>query len=156
MANEAFSIQRNPVRSREEVQLPLIEGSYSRGKCIRLKTSWCRLLKQNEMSVHNVPSVIHVCCILHNMLEIRKEMFMESKNKNIIPCIDKSSSIIQYYIIRILLIIVFVHLQTQDMIENSYEEYWFQQIQVEIEMFDASGEEGSHVTQNVGMGEYRR
>ena len=99
------------------------------------------------MSVHNVPSVIHACCFLHNMLEIRKEMFMESKNKNIIPCIDKFSSIIQYYIIRILLIIVFVHLQTQDVIENSYEEYWFQEIQVEIEMFDASGEEGSHVTE---------
>ena len=44
----------------------------------RLKARWRRLLKQNEMSVRNVPSVIHACCILHNMLEIRKEMFMES------------------------------------------------------------------------------
>ena len=35
MANEAFSTKRNTVRSREEVQLPLIEGSNSRGKCIR-------------------------------------------------------------------------------------------------------------------------
>ena len=78
MAHEAFSTQRNPVRSREEVQLPLIEGSNSRGKRIwstEGSSRWRRLLKQNEMSVRNVPSVIHACCILHKMLEIRRDVY---------------------------------------------------------------------------------
>ena len=59
--------------------IPLIKGSIVVENAFgRLKARWRRLLKQNEMSVRNVPSVIHACCILHNMLEIRKEMFIES------------------------------------------------------------------------------
>ena len=44
----------------------------------RLKARWRRLLKQNEMNVANVPAVVHSCCILHNMCEIRKETFLDS------------------------------------------------------------------------------
>ena len=55
-----------------------------------------------------------------------------------------------------ILIIVIVHLQTQHMIENGYEEYWFQEIQVESEMLDASEQGGSHVRKGVGMVEYCR
>ena len=41
-----------------------------------------------------------------------------------------------------ILIIVIVHLQTQDVIENHCEEYWFQENQVESEMLE-SGEGGA-------------
>ena len=44
----------------------------------RLKARWRRLLKQNEMNVVNIPAVVHSCCILHNMCEIRKEVSLES------------------------------------------------------------------------------
>ena len=42
------------------------------------------------------------------------------------------------------------------MIENGYEEYWFQEIQVESEMLDASEQGGSHVRKGMGMVEYCR
>ena len=44
----------------------------------RLKARWRRLRKQNEMRVTNVPAVVLSCCILHNMCEVRREVFLES------------------------------------------------------------------------------
>jgi hypothetical protein len=32
----------------------------------RLKARWRRLLKQNDMSMENVPNVVASCCVLHN------------------------------------------------------------------------------------------
>ena len=44
----------------------------------RLKARWRCLRKQNEMRVTNVPAVVLSCCILHNMCEVRREVFLES------------------------------------------------------------------------------
>ena len=35
-----------------------------------LKARWRRLLKQNDMNVENVPTVVGACCILHNICQI--------------------------------------------------------------------------------------
>ena len=43
----------------------------------RLKARWRRLLKQNDMSISNVPHVIMACCILHNICEVHGEAFNE-------------------------------------------------------------------------------
>lgn len=43
----------------------------------RLKARWRRLMKQNDMVVHNVPKVIAACCILHNVCEVHGEVFDE-------------------------------------------------------------------------------
>ena len=43
----------------------------------RLKARWRRLLKQNDMSISNVPNVIMACCILHNVCEVHGEAFNE-------------------------------------------------------------------------------
>ena len=44
----------------------------------RLKARWRRLLKQNDMMVSNVPTVVAAACVLHNMCEIDGESFDES------------------------------------------------------------------------------
>lgn len=44
----------------------------------RLKARWRHLLKQNEMDVIKVPAIIHSCCILHNMCEMKSEAFLDS------------------------------------------------------------------------------
>ena len=41
----------------------------------RLKARWRKLLKQNDMSISNVPNVIMACCILHNVCEVHGEAF---------------------------------------------------------------------------------
>ena len=41
----------------------------------RLKARWRRLMKRNDMTTENIPSVISVCCILHNLCEIHGETF---------------------------------------------------------------------------------
>lgn len=43
----------------------------------RLKARWRRLLKQNDMSISNIPNIIMACCILHNMCEIHGDAFNE-------------------------------------------------------------------------------
>ena len=43
----------------------------------RLKARWRKLLKQNDMSISNVPNVIMACCILHNVCEVHGEAFNE-------------------------------------------------------------------------------
>ena len=44
----------------------------------RLKAWWCHLMKKNEMSVSNIPSVIAACCVLHNICEIHSDSISES------------------------------------------------------------------------------
>ena len=39
----------------------------------RLKARWLRLMKRNDMYVHNVPVVAATVCILHNICEIHHE-----------------------------------------------------------------------------------
>ena len=41
----------------------------------RLKARWRQLLKQNDMSIENVPMVVTTCCILHNMCEKQGDAF---------------------------------------------------------------------------------
>lgn len=41
----------------------------------RLKARWRRLLKQNDMSMENVPNVVASCCVLHNICEIHGDEF---------------------------------------------------------------------------------
>ena len=43
----------------------------------RLKARWRRLLKQNDMSIANIPNIIIACCILHNVCEVHGETFNE-------------------------------------------------------------------------------
>ena len=44
----------------------------------RLKAHWCRLLKRLDMSIENILIVIAACCVLHNLCEIHREVFLES------------------------------------------------------------------------------
>ena len=44
----------------------------------RLKARWRRLMKKNEMSTSNIPSVIAACCVLHNICEIHGDTISES------------------------------------------------------------------------------
>ena len=44
----------------------------------RLKARWRRLMKRNDMSTENIPTVITACCILHNICEIHGEYFNDS------------------------------------------------------------------------------
>lgn len=44
----------------------------------RLKARWRRLLKRNDMATENIPAVIAVCCILHNLCEVHQEGFNEA------------------------------------------------------------------------------
>ncbi len=41
----------------------------------RLKARWRRLLKRNDMSLSNIPTVVVACCILHNVCEVHGERF---------------------------------------------------------------------------------
>ena len=41
----------------------------------RLKARWRRLLKRNDMSLSNIPTVVAACCILHNVCEVHGERF---------------------------------------------------------------------------------
>ena len=43
----------------------------------RLNTRWHHLAKQNDMHIWNIPNVITVCCILHNLCEVHVEEFDE-------------------------------------------------------------------------------
>ena len=43
-----------------------------------LKGRWCRLMKRNDMHVSNIPHVITVTCILHNVCEIHCEHFNDT------------------------------------------------------------------------------
>ena len=43
----------------------------------RMKARWRRLLKRNDMLVTNVPNVIAACCTLHNICDIRGDVFIE-------------------------------------------------------------------------------
>ena len=40
-----------------------------------LKARWRQLLKQNDMSMSNVPNVVIACCILCNVCEAHQEAF---------------------------------------------------------------------------------
>ncbi|XP_050824312.1 uncharacterized protein LOC127058370 [Gopherus flavomarginatus] len=42
----------------------------------RLKGSWCTLLTRSDLSQTNIPIVIAVCCVLHNLCESKGETFM--------------------------------------------------------------------------------
>ena len=44
----------------------------------RLKSRWRRLLKQNDMLVENVPTIVAAACVLHNMCEIHRDAFDDS------------------------------------------------------------------------------
>ena len=44
----------------------------------RLKARWRRLLKRNDMTPDNIPSIIAVCCILHNLCEIHRDGFNDA------------------------------------------------------------------------------
>ena len=41
----------------------------------RLKARRRRLLKHNDMSLSNIPTVVAACCILHNVCEVHDERF---------------------------------------------------------------------------------
>ena len=43
----------------------------------RLKGRWRCLLKRNDTSVHDLPKLVAVCCVLHNICEIHQENFNE-------------------------------------------------------------------------------
>lgn len=44
----------------------------------RLKGRWRRLTKRIESSVTFVPTIISTCCVLHNIVEYRKDHFVDS------------------------------------------------------------------------------
>ena len=44
----------------------------------RLKGRWRRLLKRNDMTTEHIPTVIAVCCVLHNICEIHGEGFNDA------------------------------------------------------------------------------
>jgi len=44
----------------------------------RLKSRWRILLKRNELNYKFVPDVVATCCTLHNILETRKDPFLNS------------------------------------------------------------------------------
>ncbi|RLU16139.1 hypothetical protein DMN91_011898 [Ooceraea biroi] len=44
----------------------------------RLKARWRRLLKRIDLHYTYVPYVVSACCILHNIVEERKERFLQT------------------------------------------------------------------------------
>ena len=44
----------------------------------QLKARWRHLLKRNDMTIDNIPTVITTCCILHNFCEIHGESFNDN------------------------------------------------------------------------------
>ena len=44
----------------------------------RLKVRWRRLMKRNDMYVHNVPVVAAAACVLHNICEIHHDQFNDA------------------------------------------------------------------------------
>ena len=51
----------------------VVENAYG-----RLKGRWRRLMKRNDMSIENIPTVITAACILHNICEIHGEFFNDA------------------------------------------------------------------------------
>ena len=53
----------------------------SRGRIVlenafgQLKARWCRLMKRNDMYMHNVPVVAATASVLHNVCEIHHDQF---------------------------------------------------------------------------------
>lgn len=43
----------------------------------RLKARWRRLIKRIDLHYSYVPHIISACCILHNIVETRKEKFLQ-------------------------------------------------------------------------------
>ena len=43
-----------------------------------LKARWRRLMKRNDTLVKNVPTIITITCVLHNICEVHKDVFDES------------------------------------------------------------------------------
>jgi len=44
----------------------------------RLKARWRRLMKRNDMFIHNVPAVAAAACVLHNICEIHHDQFNDA------------------------------------------------------------------------------
>ena len=51
----------------------VVENAYG-----RLKARWRRLMKRNDMHVRNIPNVVAVACILHNMCEVHGDAFNDA------------------------------------------------------------------------------
>ena len=51
----------------------VVENAYG-----RLKARWRRLLKRNDMHLNNIPVVVTVACVLHNICEIDGDTFNDS------------------------------------------------------------------------------
>lgn len=51
----------------------VVENAYG-----RLKATWRRLMKRNDMIISNIPKVVTAACILHNICEIHGEYFNDS------------------------------------------------------------------------------
>lgn len=44
----------------------------------RLKARWRRLLKRNDVHYSYVPNIVSACCVLHNILEAHKEIYINA------------------------------------------------------------------------------
>ena len=44
----------------------------------RLKACWRRLMKRNDMFIHNVPAVAAAACVLHNICEIHHDQLNDA------------------------------------------------------------------------------
>ena len=49
----------------------------------RLKGRWRRLLKRNDMSLNNIPTIIAACCVLHNICEKNRDRYDDSWNTDV-------------------------------------------------------------------------
>ena len=65
---KSFAHNSNHTRSQQSFNYHLsracilVENAFD-----RLKARWRRLMKRNDMNIDNIPCVVTVCCILHNM-----------------------------------------------------------------------------------------
>ena len=62
----------------------------------RLKARWCRLSKQMDIHIDNVPYIVTACCVLHNnYVHVRCMVTLSMKNgyKTTVPTIQTSHMI---------------------------------------------------------------
>ena len=70
--NGSLSCQQKTFNYRLSRARVIVEHAYG-----RLKGRWRCLLKRNDTSVHDLPTLVAACCVLHNICEIHGETFNE-------------------------------------------------------------------------------
>ena len=68
--NGSLTAQQKTYNYRLSRARVVVEHAYG-----RLKGRWHCLLKRNDINVHDVPTVVAACCVLHNICETRGENF---------------------------------------------------------------------------------